>query len=500
MRGRPRGDAAALRGLLRATRSQPIAHLTLPRRRLLPPRRAVRASQHRDAFASSCAAVVTAISLAAAPASFADMRLPPLDSGAPRAWAGIASLCALAAAVAAAKLQSPHDPQPEMARRSRWLCRCRSQPLREGLRRQHHRPGRRGRGRAAAASQRCLLLGLTAAAQSSQQHTHGAPLGPARRGPRAARPRDRRRPPWHAPWHAPGTHPQANAVSDKTLDLRKCVYAGKSLAAKTLAGALMSDADFSKTNLQEAVLTKVRRLLGCWAAGLLGCWAAAQAGPLAGSAPGLLTDCGRPGPAGRCRRPAAPGTNALPRLRGPQRPTRAHTRPHAPAPARAAQAYAVNANFAGADLTNAVVDRVDFSGANLSSVNFTNAVVTGASFEGARRPRWRLRRAASAAHRCECRAPPAPAAPDPAPACLSAGTDLSNTIWEDALIGSQDAKKLCERRLLPAARGLSLGPRCWPGRCCASLLRRVSAGRRTCCSRSRCSCTCRAAAAARSGR
>ena len=47
-------------------------------------------------------------------------------------------------------------------------------------------------------------------------------------------------------------------MSDKTLDLRQCIYKGKSLSAKTLAGALMSDADLSSTNLQEAVLTKVR--------------------------------------------------------------------------------------------------------------------------------------------------------------------------------------------------------------------------------------------------
>jgi hypothetical protein len=49
------------------------------------------------------------------------------------------------------------------------------------------------------------------------------------------------------------------------------------------------------------------------------------------------------------------------------------------------QAYAVNANFKGADMTNAVVDRVDFDGADLSYVNFTNAVITGASFTGAGR-------------------------------------------------------------------------------------------------------------------
>lgn len=49
---------------------------------------------------------------------------------------------------------------------------------------------------------------------------------------------------------------QANAVSDKVLDLRKCDYAGKNLAGKTLAGALLAEANLSNTNLQEAVLTK----------------------------------------------------------------------------------------------------------------------------------------------------------------------------------------------------------------------------------------------------
>jgi uncharacterized protein YjbI with pentapeptide repeats len=46
-------------------------------------------------------------------------------------------------------------------------------------------------------------------------------------------------------------------VSDKTLDLRQCDFAGKNLSAKVLAGALLSDADLSNSNLQEAVLTKV---------------------------------------------------------------------------------------------------------------------------------------------------------------------------------------------------------------------------------------------------
>ena len=49
---------------------------------------------------------------------------------------------------------------------------------------------------------------------------------------------------------------QANAVSDKILDLRQCSYANKDLRARVLAGALMADADFSGANMQEAVLTK----------------------------------------------------------------------------------------------------------------------------------------------------------------------------------------------------------------------------------------------------
>jgi len=50
---------------------------------------------------------------------------------------------------------------------------------------------------------------------------------------------------------------QANAVSDKVLDLRKCDFTGKNLSGKTLAGALLSETNMSNANLQEAVLTKV---------------------------------------------------------------------------------------------------------------------------------------------------------------------------------------------------------------------------------------------------
>ena len=50
---------------------------------------------------------------------------------------------------------------------------------------------------------------------------------------------------------------QANAVSDKLLDLRGCKFDGKSLAGKTLSGALMVDASFAKADLTESVMSKV---------------------------------------------------------------------------------------------------------------------------------------------------------------------------------------------------------------------------------------------------
>ena len=50
---------------------------------------------------------------------------------------------------------------------------------------------------------------------------------------------------------------QANAVSDKVLDVRECKLSGKNFNQKTLSGALMVDADFSKSTFVEAVLTKV---------------------------------------------------------------------------------------------------------------------------------------------------------------------------------------------------------------------------------------------------
>lgn len=132
---------------------------------------------------------------------------------------------------------------------------------------------------------------------------------------------------------------QANAVSDKILDLRKCQFQGANLSAKVLAGALLADADLSKSNMREAVLTK---------------------------------------------------------------------------------AYAVATNFEGADMTNAVVDRVDFSNANLRDVQMVNAVVTGAIFEGA---------------------------------------DLTGSVWEDALVGNEDVKRLCKNPTLVGESRLQVGCR-----------------------------------------
>lgn len=66
--------------------------------------------------------------------------------------------------------------------------------------------------------------------------------------------------------------------------------------------------------------------------------------------------------------------------------------------------YGANANFEGADFTNAVVDRVEFKGAILKGVNFYNAVITGTNFDAA---------------------------------------DLTDANFEDALIGSEDVKRLC---------------------------------------------------------
>ena len=58
---------------------------------------------------------------------------------------------------------------------------------------------------------------------------------------------------------------------------------------------------------------------------------------------------------------------------------------------------------AGANLTNAVVDRVDFTRANLKNAKFHNAVITGVVFKDA---------------------------------------DLSGASFDEALIGNEDAKRM----------------------------------------------------------
>ncbi|CAL6395594.1 unnamed protein product [Bathycoccus prasinos] len=50
---------------------------------------------------------------------------------------------------------------------------------------------------------------------------------------------------------------QANAVSDKTLDLRKCQYDNVSVKGITLSGALMVDSVFDNSDFSETVMSKV---------------------------------------------------------------------------------------------------------------------------------------------------------------------------------------------------------------------------------------------------
>ena len=40
------------------------------------------------------------------------------------------------------------------------------------------------------------------------------------------------------------------------MDLRSCVYTGANLSDKVLSGALVSEADFSKTTMNNATMTK----------------------------------------------------------------------------------------------------------------------------------------------------------------------------------------------------------------------------------------------------
>ena len=84
------------------------------------------------------------------------------------------------------------------------------------------------------------------------------------------------------------------------------------------------------------------------------------------------------------------------------------------------KAYAVGANFSGADLSNGIVDRVVFDKSDLSGVKFVNAVITGATFEGA---------------------------------------NLKGANFEDALIGMEDAKRLCRNETLDADGRAQVGCR-----------------------------------------
>ncbi len=109
---------------------------------------------------------------------------------------------------------------------------------------------------------------------------------------------------------------QANAVSDKLLDLRKCTFDGKSLAGRTLSGALMVGASFKGADMTEVVMSKAYAVDGAQCA-----W---RPGTVAQSAPRLT-------PAG------------------------------------------ASANFDGATFKNSVLDRVIFNGSSLKGAIFQNA-------------------------------------------------------------------------------------------------------------------------------
>lgn len=49
---------------------------------------------------------------------------------------------------------------------------------------------------------------------------------------------------------------QANAVSDKVLDMRQCNFDGKDLSTTTLSGGLMNESTYRDANMQEVVMSK----------------------------------------------------------------------------------------------------------------------------------------------------------------------------------------------------------------------------------------------------
>ena len=153
-------------------------------------------------------------------------------------------------------------------------------------------------------------------------------------------------------------------MSDKVLDLRSCKFPGASFKAIVLSGALMSGSDFSGANMQA-------RVSGFW---------------------------------DRARVDGKHGKQFTSRSQStlPFRPHCDTSRD--PQEVVLSKAYAVGANFEGADMSNAVVDRTDLSGSNLKGVRFYNTVITGTNFNNA---------------------------------------DLTGADFEDALIGFEDAKRLC---------------------------------------------------------
>lgn len=84
------------------------------------------------------------------------------------------------------------------------------------------------------------------------------------------------------------------------------------------------------------------------------------------------------------------------------------------------QAFASDAKFEGANMINSILDRADFSNANLKNANLVNSVITGANFDNA---------------------------------------NLDNVDFEDALIGIEDVKRLCQNTTLTGESRLQVGCR-----------------------------------------
>eukprot|EP00271_Cylindrocystis_brebissonii_P012986 TRINITY_DN32523_c0_g1_i1.p1 TRINITY_DN32523_c0_g1~~TRINITY_DN32523_c0_g1_i1.p1 ORF type:complete len:252 (+),score=50.27 TRINITY_DN32523_c0_g1_i1:118-873(+) len=81
------------------------------------------------------------------------------------------------------------------------------------------------------------------------------------------------------------------------------------------------------------------------------------------------------------------------------------------------KAYAVGASFKGTLFNNAVVDRVNFANADMRGVQFVNTVLSGSTFEGA---------------------------------------NLEGSNFEDALIGYVDIQKICRNETLPEEARIEL--------------------------------------------